>query len=90
MTKLTLVVMDPYEAFEMYSNIEGVKEEHKNNPTFQQALNGDINAMSVFLDNDAEDIRSLTEEEISLLDLDHGGLYYIDLWDMGYIKTEEI
>ena len=66
MTKLTLVVMDPYEAFEMYSNIEGVKEEHKNNTTFQQALNGDINAMSVFLDNDAEDIRSLTEEEILL------------------------
>lgn len=50
----------------------------------------DINSMMDFLNNDAEDIRMLTENETDLLGLDHGGLYYISTWNDEYVLVEEI
>ena len=90
MKKITLTVMDIEEAFMRYKGNKHLREEYKNIESFKNARIDDINSMMDFLNNDAEDIRMLTENEIDLLGLDHGGLYYISTWNDEYVLVEEI
>ena len=90
MKKITLTVMDIEEAFMRYKGNKHLREEYKNIESFKNARIDDINAMMEFLNNDAEDIRMLTENETDLLGLDHGGLYYISTWNDEYVLVEEI
>ena len=90
MKKITLTVMDIEEAFMRYKGNKHLREEYKNIESFKNARIDDINSMMDFLNNDAEDIRMLTENETDLLGLDHGGLYYISTWEDEYVLVEEI
>ena len=90
MKKITLTVMDIEEAFMRYKGNKHLKEEYKDIESFKNARIDDINSMMDFLNNDAEDIRMLTENETDLLGLDHGGLYYISTWNDEYVLVEEI
>lgn len=90
MKKITLTVMDIEEAFMRYKGNKHLREEYKNIESFKNARIDDINSMMDFLNNDAEDIRMLTENETDLLGLDHGGLYYISTWNDEYVLVEEM
>ena len=90
MKKITLTVMDIEEAFMRYKGSKHLREEYKDIESFKNARIDDINSMMDFLNNDAEDIRMLTENETDLLGLDHGGLYYISTWNDEYVLVEEI
>ena len=90
MKKITLTVMDIEEAFMRYKGNKYLREEYKDIESFKNARIDDINSMMDFLNNDAEDIRMLTENETDLLGLDHGGLYYISTWDDEYVLVEEM
>lgn len=90
MKKITLTVMDIEEAFMRYKGNKNLREEYKDIESFKNARIDDINSMMDFLNNDAEDIRMLTENETDLLGLDHGGLYYISTWDDEYVLVEEM
>ena len=90
MKKITLTVMGIEEAFMRYKGNKHLREEYKNIESFKNARIDDINSMMDFLNNDAEDIRMLTENETDLLGLDHGGLYYISTWNDEYVLVEEI
>ena len=90
MKKITLMVMDIEEAFMRYKGNKHLREEYKDIESFKNARIDDINSMMDFLNNDAEDIRMLTENETDLLGLDHGGLYYISTWNDEYVLVEEI
>ena len=90
MKKITLTVMDIEEAFMRYKGNKHLREEYKDIESFKNARIDDINSMMDFLNNDAEDIRMLTEKETDLLGLDHGGLYYISTWNDEYVLVEEI
>lgn len=90
MKKITLTVMDIEEAFMRYKGNKHLREEYKDIESFKNARINDINSMMDFLNNDAEDIRMLTENETDLLGLDHGGLYYISAWNDEYVIVEEI
>lgn len=90
MKKITLTVMDIEEAFMRYKGNKHLREEYKDIESFKNARIDDINSMMDFLNNDAEDIRMLTENETDLLGLDHGGLYYISTWDDEYVLVEEM
>lgn len=90
MKKITLTVMDIEEAFMRYKGDKHLREEYKDIESFKNARIDDINSMMDFLNNDAEDIRMLTENETDLLGLDHGGLYYISTWNDEYVLVEEI
>lgn len=90
MKKITLTVMDIEETFMRYKGNKHLREEYKNIESFKNARIDDINSMMDFLNNDAEDIRMLTENETDLLGLDHGGLYYISTWNDEYVLVEEI
>ena len=90
MKKITLTVMDIEEAFMRYKGNKHLREEYKDIESFKNARIDDINSMMDFLNNDAEDIRMLTENETDLLGLDHGGLYYISTWNDKYVLVEEI
>ena len=90
MKKITLTVMDIEEAFMHYKGNKHLREEYKDIESFKNARIDDINSMMDFLNNDAEDIRMLTENETDLLGLDHGGLYYISTWNDEYVLVEEI
>ena len=90
MKKITLTVMDIEEAFMRYKGNKHLREEYKNIESFKNARIDDINSMMDFLNNDAEDIRMLTENETDLLGLDHGGLYYISTWNDEYVIVEEM
>ena len=90
MKKITLTVMDIEEAFMRYKGNKHLREEYKDIESFRNARIDDINSMMDFLNNDAEDIRMLTENETDLLGLDHGGLYYISTWNDEYVLVEEI
>ena len=90
MKKITLTVMDIEEAFMRYKGNKHLREEYKDIESFKNARIDDINSMMNFLNNDAEDIRMLTENETDLLGLDHGGLYYISTWDDEYVLVEEM
>ena len=88
MKKITLTVMDIEEAFMRYKGNKHLREEYKDIESFKNARIDDINSMMDFLNNDAEDIRMLTENETDLLGLDHGGLYYISTWNDEYVLVE--
>ena len=90
MKTITLTVMDIEEAFMRYKGNKHLREEYKNIESFKNARIDDINSMMNFLNNDAEDIRMLTENETDLLGLDHGGLYYISTWNDEYVLVEEM
>lgn len=90
MKNITLTVMDIEEAFMRYKGNKHLREEYKDIESFKNARIDDINSMMDFLNNDAEDIRMLTENETDLLGLDHGGLYYISTWNDEYVLVEEI
>lgn len=90
MKKITLTVMGIEEAFMRYKGNKHLREEYKDIESFKNARIDDINSMMDFLNNDAEDIRMLTENETDLLGLDHGGLYYISTWNDEYVLVEEI
>ena len=90
MKKITLTVMDIEEAFMRYKGNKHLREEYKDIESFKNARIDDINSMTDILNNDAEDIRMLTENETDLLGLDHGGLYYISTWNDEYVLVEEI
>ena len=90
MKKITLTVMDIEEAFMRYKGNKHLREEYKDIESFENARIDDINSMMNFLNNDAEDIRMLTENETDLLGLDHGGLYYISTWNDEYVLVEEM
>ena len=90
MKKITLTVMDIGEAFMRYKGNKHLREEYKDIESFKNARIDDINSMMDFLNNDAEDIRMLTENETDLLGLDHGGLYYISTWNDEYVLVAEI
>lgn len=90
MKKITLTVMDIEEAFMRYKGNKHLREEYKDIESFKNARIDDINSMMDFLNNDAEDIRMLTENETDILGLDHGGLYYISTWNDKYVLVEEI
>lgn len=90
MKKITLTVMDIEEAFMRYKGNKHLREEYKDIESFKNARIDDINSMMDFLNNNAEDIRMLTENETDLLGIDHGGLYYISTWDDEYVLVEEI
>ena len=90
MKKITLTIMDIEEAFMRYKGNKHLREEYKNIESFKNARIDDINSMMDFLNNDAEDIRMLTENETDLLGLDHGGLYYISTWNDEYVLVKEI
>ena len=90
MKKITLTVMDIEEAFMRYKGNKHLREEYKDVESFKNARIDDINSMMDFLNNDAEDIRMLTENETDLLGLDHGGLYYISTWNDEYVLVEEM
>lgn len=90
MKKITLTIMDIEEAFMRYKGNKHLREEYKDIESFKNARIDDINSMMDFLNNDAEDIRMLTENETDLLGLDHGGLYYISTWNDEYVLVEEI
>ena len=90
MKKITLTVMDIEEAFMRYKGNKHLIEEYKDIESFKNARIDDINSMMDFLNNDAEDIRMLTENETDLLGLDHGGLYYISTWNDEYVLVEEM
>lgn len=74
MKKITLTVMDIEEAFMRYKGNKHLREEYKDIESFKNARIDDVNSMMDFLNNDAEDIRMLTENETDFLGLDHGGL----------------
>ena len=90
MKKITLTVMDIEEVFMRYKGNKHLREEYKDIESFKNARIDDINSMMDFLNNDAEDIRMLTENETDLLGLDHGGLYYISTWNDEYVLVEEM
>ena len=90
MKKITLTVMDIEEAFMRYKGNKHLREEYKDIESFKNARIDYIKSMMDFLNNDAEDIRMLTENETNLLGLDHGGLYYISTWNDEYVLVEEI
>ena len=90
MKKITLTVMDIEEAFMRYKGNKHLREEYKDIESFKNARIDDINSMMNFLNNDAEDIRMLTENETDLLGLDHVGLYYISTWNDEYVLVEEM
>lgn len=90
MKKITLTVMGIEEAFMRYKGNKHLREEYKDIESFKNARIDDINSMMDFLNNDAEDIRMLTENETDLLGLDHGGLYYISTWNDEYVLVEEM
>ena len=90
MKKITLTVMDIEEAFMRYKGNKHLREEYKDIESFKNARIDDIKSMMAFLNNDAEDIRMLTENETDLLGLDHGGLYYISTWNDEYVLVEEM
>ena len=90
MKKITLTVMDIEEAFMRYKGNKHLREEYTDIESFKNARIDDINSMMNFLNNDAEDIRMLTENETDLLGLDHGGLYYISTWNDEYVLVEEM
>lgn len=90
MKKITLTVIDIEEAFMRYKGNKHLREEYKDIESFKNARIDDINSMMDFLNNDAEDIRMLTENETDLLGLDHGGLYYISTWNDEYVLVEEM
>ena len=90
MKKITLTVMDIEEAFMRYKGNKHLREEYKDIESFKNARIDDINSMMDFLNNYAEDIRMLTENETDLLGLDHGGLYYISTWNDEYVLVEEM
>ena len=90
MKKITLTVMDIEEAFMRYKGNKHLREEYKDIESFKNARIDDINSMMNFLNNDAEDIRMLAENETDLLGLDHGGLYYISTWNDEYVLVEEM
>ena len=90
MKKIILTVMDIEEAFMRYKGNKHLREEYKDIESFKNARIDDINSMMDFLNNDAEDIRMLTENETDLLGLDHGGLYYISTWNDEYVLVEEM
>lgn len=90
MKKITLTVMDIEEAFMRYKGNKHMREEYKDIESFKNARIDDINSLMDFLNNDAEDIRMLTENETDLLGLDHGGLYYISTWNDEYVLVEEM
>ena len=90
MKKITVTVMDIEEAFMRYKGNKHLREEYKDIESFKNARIDDINSMMDFLNNDAEDIRMLTENETDLLGLDHGGLYYISTWNDEYVLVEEM
>ena len=90
MKKITFTVMDIEEAFMRYKGNKHLREEYKDIESFKNARIDDINSMMNFLNNDAEDIRMLTENETDLLGLDHGGLYYISTWNDEYVLVEEM
>ena len=90
MKKITLTVVDIEEAFALYKGNPRLVEEYKDIKSFQNARIDDVNSMMDFLNNDAEDIRMLTEDETDFLGLDHGGLYYISTWEDEYRLVEEI
>lgn len=90
MKKITLTIMGIEEAFMRYKGNKHLREEYKDIESFKNARIDDINSMMDFLNNDAEDIRMLTENETDLLGLDHGGLYYISTWNDEYVLVEEI
>ena len=90
MKKITLTVMDIEEAFMRYKGNKHLREEYKDIESFKNARIDDINSMMDFLNNDAEDIRMLTENETDLLGLDHSGLYYISTWNDEYVLVEEM
>ena len=90
MKKITLTVMDIEEAFMRYKGNKHLREEYKDIESFKNARIDDINSMMNFLNNDAEDIRMLTENETDLLGPDHGGLYYISTWNDEYVLVEEM
>ena len=90
MKKITLTVMDIEEAFMRYKGNKHLREEYKDIESFKNARIDDINSMMDFLNNDAEDVRMLTEYETDLLGLDHGGLYYISTWNDEYVLVEKI
>lgn len=90
MKKITLTVMDIEEAFALYKGNPHLVEECKDIKSFQNARIDDVNSIMDFLNDDAEDIRMLTEDETDLLGLDHGGLYYISTWENEYLLVEEI
>ena len=90
MKKITLTIMGIEEAFMRYKGNKHLREEYKDIESFKNARIDDINSMMDFLNNDAEDVRMLTENETDLLGLDHGGLYYISTWNDEYVLVEEI
>ncbi len=90
MKKITLTVMDIEEAFMLYKGNKHLRDEYKDIESFKNARIDDVDSMMKFLNNDAEDIRMLTEDELELLGLDHGGMYYISTWDNEYLLVEEI
>ena len=90
MKKITLTVMDIEEAFMLYKGNNHLRDEYKDVESFKNARIDDVDSMMKFLNNDAEDIRMLTEDELEMLGLDHGGLYYISTWDNEYRLVEEI
>ena len=90
MKKITLTIMDIEEAFMRYKGNKHLREEYKDVESFKNARIDDVDSMMKFLNHDAEDIRMLNEDELELLGLDHGGLYYINTWDNEYLLVEEI
>ena len=90
MKKITLTVMDIEEAFALFNGNPHLRNEYKDVESFKNARIDDVNSMMKFLNNDAEDIRMLTEDELELLGLDHGGLYYISTWNDEYVLVEEM
>ena len=90
MKKITLTIMDIEETFALFKGNPHLRNEYKDVESFKNARIDDVNSMMKFLNNDAEDIRMLTEDELELLGLDHGGMYYISTWDNEYLLVEEI
>lgn len=90
MKKITLNVMDVEEAFMLFKGNPHLRDEYKDVESFKNARIDDVDSIVKFLNNDAEDIRMLTDDELELLGLDHGGLYYISTWNDEYVLVEEI
>ena len=90
MKKITLTIMGIEEAFMRYKGNKHLREEYKDIESFKNARIDDINSMMDFLNNNAEDIRMLTENETDLLGLEHGWPYYISTWNDEYVLVEEI
>ena len=90
MKKITLTIMDVEEAFMLFNSDPHLRDEYKDVESFKNARIDDVDSMVEFLDQDAEDVRALTENETDFLGLDHGGLYYISTWDDEYVQVEEM